>query len=188
MEKLSIKRWQQINAHPLPFELFWHALPEITDAMNGKLRRIHPRALQSDALPIGIPDVPENHAWVVAFGACHDHLDNAKPGSPSSCAHDKHCEPGRLHPCCAKAAKLADEFMLRYRAIWLAYDTGQLRKYELPGAPEITLSPAVFFAAAYSPVRRDKTFRMKAFLANIEICVETIRRAEEEEKNQKQPQ
>ena len=178
MKNLSAKECKTINDNPIDFDLFWDLLGIAAEALNGKRQKINPKFLQSAKQPKGIPDTPECHAWIAVFKECHKRIGEKTDEETQRCQPEPASLPiGQMSPECKEAGELTDRFMVRYMAVWHAFSAGLLKEFDTSkdSSSHVSVRPAVFFAAAVSPLRRDKTFEPKEFIANIRECEQIIK-------------
>jgi len=174
MKNLSAKECKAINDNPIDFDLFWDLIGIAVEPLDGKRRVINPKFLQSAKQPIGFPDTPECHAWCAVFKECHKRIIGDKTADKTQRCQSEPAslKVGEMSPECKEAGQLTDRFMVRYLAIWKAFSAGLLKEFDTSKADSghVSVRPAVLFAAAVSPLRRDKTFEPKEFIANIHDC------------------
>ena len=178
MENLSAKECKAINDNPIDFDLFWELIGIAAEALNGKRQRINPKFIQSAKQSKGIPDTPESHAWIAVFKECRKRIGDKTDAETQRCPSEPASLPvGQLSPECKEAGQMADRFMVRYMAIWRAFSAGLLKEFDTStdSTSHVSVRPAVFLAAAFSPVRPDKTFEPKEFIANIHESEQVIK-------------
>lgn len=178
MKNLSAKECKAINDNPFEFDLFWDLLGPAAEALSGKRLKINPKYLQSANQPHGIPDTPEWHAWLAVFKVCLKRLGATTGDETQSCPAAPASVPGgEMPPEFREAGELTDRFMVRYMAIWKAFTAGLLKEFDIStdNTKHVSLRPAVYFAAAVSPVRPDRTFEPEEFIANIHESVQILK-------------
>ena len=184
---LTAKACKDINDNPVDFDLFWDLIKVARPAMDGKVKVIDPKFIQSKTQPIGFPDTPEWHAFVAVIREClrrfpSEHADNCQ-GSDRAAAVQK----ANRHLVDETGARIAERFFVRYLGALHAYNAGVLKEFDYTkkNSPNVSFSTAVFFAAAASPLGRDRRFKTKQFLDNIRWCEQAFKEEEAKRKRRK---
>ena len=184
---MTAKECQALNDNPIDFALFWDLIKVAKPAMDGKVKVIDPKFLMSKKQPIGFPDEPEWHAFIAVIRECMRRFP---------CKHASNCQDATSAAALEKAnrliaagkgPRLAEQFFVRYLGALHAYKEGLLKEFDTTkkNARNISFSPAVFFAAAASPVNRNRRFRTKPFLANIRLCEKAFKAEAAQQKRRK---
>ena len=184
---LTAKECKDINDNPLDFDLFWDLIKIAKPAMDGKAKVIKPKFIKSKTQPIGFPDTPEWHAFIVVLRECLRRFPCKHAcgcdGSNSAASVQK----ANRYLLTQKGARTAERFFVRYFGALHAYGAGVLKEFDTTkkNSRSISFSPAVFFAAAVSPVDRNRRFKTKQFLDNIRWCEQAFKEEEAKRKRRK---
>ena len=184
---LTAKECKDINDNPVDFDLFFDLIEVAKPAMDGKAKVIKPKFIKSKTQPIGFPDTPEWHAFVAVIRECLrrfpcEHACGCD-GSNSAASVQK----ANRYLLTQKGARTAERFFVRYFGALHAYGAGVLKEFDTTkkNSRSISFSPAVFFAAAVSPVDRNRRFKTKQFLDNIRQCETALKEEEAKRKRRK---
>jgi len=184
---LTAKACKDINDNPLDFDLFWDLIKVAKPAMDRKVKVINPKFIKSKKQPIGFPDTPEWHAFVAVIRECLRRFP---------CKHACNChgsdraasvQKTNRHLADEKGPRIAERFFVRYLGALSAYGAGVLKEFDTTkkNSRSISFSPAVFFAAAVSPMGRDRRFKTKQFLDNIRQCDKALKAEQAKQKRRK---
>lgn len=184
---MTAKECKDINDNPIDFELFWDLIKVAKPAMDGKVKAINPKFLQSKTQSIGFPDTPDWHAFMAVIRECLRRFPSKRAGNCQGSASDAAVEKANHLLMKEKGPRIAERFFIRYMGALHAYNAGVLKEFDTTkkNSRSVSLSPAVFLAAAASPMGRDRRFKTKQFLDNIRLCAKAFKEEEAKHKRRK---
>lgn len=184
---LTAKECKDINDNPVDFDLFWDLIKVAKPAMDGKVKVIQSKFIKSKKQPIGFPDTPEWHAFIAVIQECLRRFPCEHACNCHGSDRDASVQKPNRNFVNEKGPRIAERFFVRYLGALYAYSAGVLKEFDTTkkNSRSISFSPAVFFAAAASPIGRDRRFKTKQFIDNIRQCEKALKEEEAKRKRRK---